>query len=292
MDATTRMIREDMTVFEHDAEFWRDVVIIQQACVDQFQNPEAYVVDITPFLVLYQDASERCRARHQRRMIEQADELRRWRGEMMMLRERDEAEALLPAAPIGELQQFAQDRQNVHTKQMVEKTHEVIKRVTTIKVDAGYTWSRTTMSKTPGEIIASCTLPVPAAIQMMTYYSSQESIYGAGEAIYGKVLDSVWQYIKNSPDRTDLCKILRSELTDNIGMCAQGNLTRLCNVLAGYLDGVGETSESPNEIVQRKLPKLMEIEDENERIQAAKKILTDAGMPTNQWNDWLEPLYA
>jgi hypothetical protein len=51
----------------------------------------------------------------------------------------------------------------------------------------------------------------------------------------GTVTKSV-SYSKHSPNNEDLKKILASELEDNIGMCQQGNLTRLCNILSGYLD--------------------------------------------------------
>lgn len=191
-----------------------------------------------------------------------------------------------------ELEVFAQDRQNVHTQVMVQRTIEMIKRVLTIKVDDGYKWSRNEMSKTPGEIIVSCKLAPQAASQMILYYASDVTIYEMDAGIYGKVLDSVWQYIKNSPNRSDLCKILGQELYDNIGMCAQGNLTRLCNVLAGYVDGIGETQETPNSILQRKFPALMDIEDEEERIEAATELLSDVGLPRNEWGAWLEPLYV
>jgi hypothetical protein len=102
-------------------------------------------------------------------------------------------------------------------------------------------------------------------------------------------LNSVWQYIKASPDAEDLKKILASEMQDNIGMCAQGNLSRLCNVLAGYMDGIG-VQESVAEIMGRLLPPLMEIEDEKQRIDAAVVILKEHKVPVSNWDDWLDAL--
>jgi hypothetical protein len=112
-----------------------------------------------------------------------------------------------------------------------------------------------------------------------------------GKGIYGKVLDGVWQYIRNSPDKADLCKILKQELKDNIGMCAQGNLTRLCNVLAGYMDGIGN-HESAAERVGRLLPKLMDIEDEEQRVSMGKEVLRESGIAEGEWGVWLEALTA
>jgi hypothetical protein len=65
------------------------------------------------------------------------------------------------------------------------------------------------------------------------------------------VLDGLWQYIKHSEHKKDLCKILAAELKENVGQCLQGNLSRLCNVLAGYMEGVG-SQESVAEILGRR----------------------------------------
>ena len=101
------------------------------------------------------------------------------------------------------------------------------------------------------------------------------------------MIDGVWQYIRVSENKADLCKILRSELKDSIGMCLAGNLTRICNVVAGYIEGIG-SYESPGERLGRLMPKLMEIEDDEARLEAAKKVLIEVGLPKMDWDAWLE----
>ena len=78
-------------------------------------------------------------------------------------------------------------------------------------------------------------------------------------------------------------------MQDNIGMCAQGNLSRLANIVAGYMEGVGP-QESVAEIMGRLLPPLMEIEDEEERLDKAKKIMDDYHVPVDDRPHWLEAL--
>jgi hypothetical protein len=104
-----------------------------------------------------------------------------------------------------------------------------------------------------------------------------------------KVLDSVWQYIKTSPDKEDLCKILKNEMTENIGMCAQGNLSRICNILAGYLDGVGE-QECLSERLGRLLSSVMSIESIIERVEKACNILKENNVPMDEWEFWMDPV--
>jgi len=197
--------------------------------------------------------------------------------------------ARLPVAPVGELAAFSADKQNVHTWASVKLTNEVVARVLKIAVDKEYQWNRKTVSRTPAEIIWACRLSPQVAMQMMQKYCAADNVYEMGAGIYGKVLDGVYAYIKNSPDKKDLFKILRAELTDNLGMCAQGNLTRLCNVLAGYLEGIG-SQESPADRLGRELPKLLEIEDETQRMEVARGVLRDTGLPETEWAPWLEAL--
>ena len=149
------------------------------------------------------------------------------------------------------LQALAEDNQNVHTTIVVNQTKEIVKRILAISIPHPYKWNIRIISKTPGEIITNCRLSINAGRIMMDKYTLSDDIYEMGEGIYGKVLDGVWQYIKASEHKEDLCKILAQELRDNVAQCLQGNLSRLCNVLAGYMEGVG-SQESMAEILGRR----------------------------------------
>lgn len=186
-----------------------------------------------------------------------------------------------------ELAHFASDKQNVHRKATVDQTIEIVNRVLKLPVPPEYRWNTETLSKTPGEIIVSCKLTPKAGALMTEKYAGDDDVYELGKGIYGKVLDSVWQYISNSDDKEQMCAILKQELQDNIGMCAQGNLSRLCNALAGYMEGI-ESVESPAEKLGRLIPPLMDIEDAETRIEAIKKTLADVGLPKSDWDMWLD----
>lgn len=193
--------------------------------------------------------------------------------------------------PERRLAAFAQDPQNVHTTEAVNQTKEIITKIRMVSVPEGYRWNMSVTSKTAGEIIVECGLSTHAACQMLTQYSSDVAIYEIEAGIYGKVLDSVWQFVKNSPDKSDLCRILKQEMEDNIGMCAQGNLTRICNIVAGYMDGVGQ-QESKSEKLGRLFAELAKMEDRVMREDKAKDILVDNHIPYEEWGAWLEAVMA
>jgi hypothetical protein len=194
------------------------------------------------------------------------------------------------ARPMGELARFAGDNQNVHTTVAVNMTKEVINRILKIPVPDEYKWNSQYCSKTPGEIVVQCRLTPKAAWQMISKYCQDETIYDLEKGIYGKVLDGVWQYVLHMEDSSGIIMSLRQEMEDCIGMCAQGNLTRLCNILAGYMEGIG-SQESQSEILGRKIPLVMAIEDAKERLHQAIKLLHEVGLPRDQWLDWIEPMF-
>lgn len=186
-----------------------------------------------------------------------------------------------------ELENFAADKQNVHTTKAVEQTKKIVNTVLKIAVPEGYRWDKHICSKTPGEMIMECKLSQNAAWMMISQYAQPTSIYDMGEGIYGKVLDSMWQFVKTHPEKESLMAIIRIELQDNVGMCAQGNLTRICNILAGYLEGIG-SQESLAERLGRLLPPLKEISNRDERHIRALDILKENGVPDVEWDSWLD----
>lgn len=236
------------------------------------------------------DAVQEQRLRDQRaRLVEQRRiRLEQWRLEQEELIRNHRAEQRNnPVQPVmrGGLAGFANDRQNVHTTTAVKQTVDVINKILKIEVPSEYRWNMNTVSKTMAEIISECELSPASAWQMVSKYCSDESIYDMQAGIYGKVLDCVWQYIKTSPDKEDLKKILKAEMKDNIGMCAQGNLSRLTNILAGYVDIV-VVEESMNDKLGRLLPVLMAITDIPERLTAAVRVFTEVGLPEDKWASW------
>jgi hypothetical protein len=192
------------------------------------------------------------------------------------------AGALAPVA-------FHEDNQNVHRTETVALVKSSVAIIMSRKIkDPDFVWNAFRVSKTPGEIIIRCSLTPAAAVLLVQKYAATDTIYEMVPGIYGKVLDGVLQFIIESDDSVNLFKILKIELEDNVAMCAQGNLSRLCNVLGGYLEGISTASTA--DILGDLLPPLMSIESPYARLTAAIEILRTYNVPEDKWSDWLEPL--
>jgi len=192
--------------------------------------------------------------------------------------------AVLPA--------FHEDNQNVHRTESVSNVKRTVAKLMALKdlepTDKTFNWSAEVLSATPIDIIMKCSISPAAGVLLVQKYASAETIYDMVPGIYAKVLDRVWQFVKTSDDSDNLRKILKTELQDNVGMCAQGNLSRLCNVLSGYIEEL--TTPPLAEILGDLLPPLASIASLDARYTAAVEILRTHDVPEDKWNDWLEPL--
>jgi hypothetical protein len=184
---------------------------------------------------------------------------------------------------------FARDNQNVHTTAAVKQIKHNINVIRQIFVPEEYRWNAKKISKTYREIVFDCDLSPKGNWQFASYYCNDVPIYDLEPGIFGIMTDGVWQYIRDSEDKRCLINILKRELEDNIGMCAQGNLSRICNVLSGYLPGIGQ-SESISSILGREFPKLMDMENQADRVREGERILRENNVPQAEWEVWVEPL--
>jgi hypothetical protein len=224
--------------------------------------------------------------------VDNGDQIRGWGGEAVAgpAAQRLGARAMAIPNP-NVLARIANDNQNVHTQLVVEQTKKNVQEILKIPVPEIFKWQSKKLSMTYKTIVMFCHLSPKSAWQFASMYCSDATIYDLEPGIFGKVVDGVWQFISKSPDKVDLKKILAAELRDNIGMCAQGNLSRICNVLQGYMEGIGQ-KESVSEILGREFPKLMEIENQVEREARGAAILRENAVPEGEWENWLEPLRA
>jgi hypothetical protein len=240
------------------------------------------IIEMTPDNhadIYYSIRMERKRVKRQRAL----DELWMNRREELMNEVQDTA--------VQPILLFHADPQNIHRAETVnEVVKKTIQKVITIPVPYDYVWNMREISKTPGEIIAECKLSIPAGKLLIDKYTSEETIYDMVPGIYGKTLDSVWQFVKGHDDKTLLIKTLKTELEDNIGMCAQGNLSRLCNVLQGYVDGLSVPPVA--EILGDLFPPLMEIECSDERRERGLQIMRTHNVPYDEQDEWLNSLMA
>lgn len=191
------------------------------------------------------------------------------------------------------LAEIAADNQNIHTSEVVKKTKDMVELIRKINVPEEYRWNMTKVSKTMSEIISDCEMSPQAAWQFSAKYCSDETIYEMENGIFGKLTDAVWQHVKASPDASELKKIVKEELEMNIGMCAQGNLSRVANILVGILDGLAPEDASRLEKIAQAIADLRPTLVGKTQVEirlAAMKVLVPFHMTAAEMKPWVDAI--
>ena len=181
---------------------------------------------------------------------------------------------------------FATDNQNIHRSSVQNATHKMVLAILTRPVSED--------QETLVEIIAAFNDPTPVrwigrdtrerTITEVTndYYNTE-----AFSVPYGDVIDRIWTYIRAHEHRNDLVIRLAQELCEGIGMCTNGKMARLMNVVQGYDDSLEQ--EAPKELFQGRFALLTKL-PMAERESAARALFAEFHIPEAEHNVWLEPL--
>ena len=123
----------------------------------------------------------------------------------------------------------------------------------------------------------------------MRDWGNRNAVMKPDENLYKTTLRGLWAKIKESPSRTELVKRLYEEATEAVGLCADGHVGRLCNVLVGF-DPEFTSSLSPKEYFQNNIALIYEnIHASLEaKIQQAKALMDEIGMPEEERQAWLD----
>jgi hypothetical protein len=187
------------------------------------------------------------------------------------------------------LEGLALDGQNVHTQAVVNQTNDGITIIRNTAVPTG--------QKTVDEIFNAWIDAVPHCIELlspvyedMRKWGNCRTIIQKNDWEYRKALRGIWAKIKTYTGdiRLELTKRLWEECYESVGMCAQGHLSRLANVLVGF----DETIKPPSSSKQYFQEQIAALSQKNlstdEKIRLAKELMDEIGMPQDDRAPWLE----
>jgi len=185
----------------------------------------------------------------------------------------------------GELQGFAEDKQNIHTAPINAQTDATLKLLFAVSVPMG--------QKTLSEIETNwrrlkCTKRriLDHTLSDLRIWAGKSWIVSQDDWLYRRALQHLWAKIKSFPEETrdELMKRLYEECHDAKGMCAQGHIARLANVLVGFDAAFkGEVS------LQDRMADISRLEvTEAEKRAAATLVLEEFKVPTAEWAAWTE----
>jgi hypothetical protein len=197
--------------------------------------------------------------------------------------------APLPPPPLPFELPFAADSQNVHRKEVSVQTNKATKFLMKIKLPkqkqnelwkvlaAGFLRFGT------GDMgfYAGVIFDVSVWLKKTTCREPNDKLYR--ELLYRLIV-----YIQNSEHKDELFKRLWEECCDSLNMCCEGHISRLCNVLVGYVEGL-DPPVSLGELTQQKMAAIAasDLTEEAKRQQANEFFDTHA-VPAADRVAWLE----
>jgi hypothetical protein len=181
--------------------------------------------------------------------------------------------------PAKALEQFANDNQNVHRKVVTDQTNDHTEKLLVVTVPSEQ------------DTLAEVRKLFGRSRKVM---ADVEHWYGItmcrkeADCLYQRTLDGLWTLIKASEHKEELCKRLKEELTESVGMCCEGHLSRLCNVLAGFHDSFA-TVVSKGEILQQKMSAIAALEATTRtKKMRARAVLAELEIPKEEHDAWLD----
>ena len=111
------------------------------------------------------------------------------------------------------------------------------------------------------------------------------------DKLYKRALDGLYRTIRDTPQeemRRELYKRAWEECLESVGMCCDGHISRLCNVLVGFDDAFAPPVPF-GELLQARMSSIaaMEIETD-EKVRQATAFFNEFAVPEAERAAWLD----
>ena len=196
-----------------------------------------------------------------------------------------------PRAAVPELQRLAGDAQNVHTTAVTRQTNTSVDKLLAVNVPGTQQTERQLT-------LAWFSLPKPPGFNEYLRVATDVNRWfltntcrAENDNLYRKLLRGLVALIERQEGetRTELYKRLWEECKEATGMCCEGHISRLCNVMVGF-DESFQPPVSLGEILQSKMSaiaSLMDVPTET-KITHANAVFDELGVPAAERVAWLE----
>lgn len=195
---------------------------------------------------------------------------------------------LQPAPPVLGL--LARDAQNVHTAPVSAQTNAGMAKL--LAVDVPKTQStEMTMVKIWISLRPGSWNEVLRVANDVNKWFNTKTCRAENDTLYRRVLRGLVATLEVSGDnelRSELYKRLWQECQESVGMCCEGHITRLCNVMVGF-DDAFKPPVALGELMQQKMAAIAGLDvDEEEKRRQANAWFDEVAVPQVERLPWLE----
>lgn len=197
--------------------------------------------------------------------------------------------AVLAAPQVPRVVPFAADPQNVHRKEVSEQTNKATEFLLNVKLPAknqNLLWRFAAVKFL--EFAAENIRLFVDVIADVERWLNTDTCRKRDDFLYCRLMYALIMYIKKSEHANELWKRLWEECCDSLGMCCEGHISRLCNVLVGYVEGL-DAPVALGELMQQKMAAIaaQDIPEEDKK-RMANEFFDTHGVPDAERVAWLE----
>lgn len=195
-----------------------------------------------------------------------------------------------PPPPIRDLARLAADNQNVHTRQVTEQTNKATEKLLAVKVPETQQTEKTLALVWLGGLDVAHNKYLRVATDINKWFNTKDC-RSPNDNLYRKMLRGLVALIGSEKDderKTELYRRCWEECYEAVGMCCEGHISRLCNVMVGF-DESFEPPVSFGEILQSKMAAIagMDVSEEDKRKQATA-FFDEHNVPQEERAAWLD----
>ena len=200
--------------------------------------------------------------------------------------------------PTQRLAALSQDTQNVHTPEVNSQTNKSVMKLLEIynKECHGRAYRSPEWSAAKWLTYGLGSWEdVRLTVDDMVAWYNKGTCVDKNDRFYKKLLDGLYFYIYHVEDaetKKELYKRLFQECRESVGMCCQGHVSRLCNVLVGF-DDAFKPPLSASEILQTEIPKIASSDlSDAEKIKQATELFDRINLAADKREEWLAAIAA
>jgi hypothetical protein len=192
-----------------------------------------------------------------------------------------------PPPQVPMLQRIARDPQSVHTAAVTRQTNEGEKKLLAEKGDGrqvGLRVARVFVAR-HGQFHS-----FMRVMNDIDHWYSQQNCRQHGDRLYSRVLEGLYHTIMRQPEATrkELFNRLWEEASESVGMCCEGHISRLVNVMVGF-DEAFKPPVSLGEVLQNKMAALA-ASGSPDAVDQARAFMTELGVSAQDQAPWIEAL--
>ena len=207
------------------------------------------------------------------------------------------ARAAAPQHAPGTLAAFVADTQNVHTGVVSKQTHEGVKKLLAAPVHAQQSdYTRKVVETLLNFFVKNKRTTESASARIRAdfeHWYKQDTCRQMRDWLYKRVIDGLIMTIQGTKAkdvRHELYKRLCEEMSDSVGTCCDGHITRLINVMSGFDEAfvpektIGEKTQELFAALSAKECSLLE------KVADGVRGLRALQVPEDEWEPWIDAL--